>query len=133
MGSDQLKSNSMDFSTGLSDHEPLLGSPDPALPGSFPHRPFFGGGTPLAWLIKSESFRRGRKRTGRAWYQRRRVKLVVTVIGLLGCFFLVDWLMLLRLQDQDDGLEDFGVTENSSLSSSSGVPSPIRVCLVHVL
>ncbi|KDP20702.1 hypothetical protein JCGZ_21173 [Jatropha curcas] len=33
------------------------------------------------------------------WYQRKRVKGLVTVIGLLVLFFIVNWLMLLRLQD----------------------------------
>lgn len=132
MGSAQLKSNPMDVPGGPSDHEPLLRSPGPALPGLLPHWPFFSdGGSPLSWLIKSESFRRGKKRAGRAWYQRRRVKVAIAVIGLLGCFFLVDWLMLLRLEDQEIqhiSFEDIGVIGNSSLSSSVGVPSQIRVC-----
>ncbi|KAK4803709.1 hypothetical protein SAY86_003526 [Trapa natans] len=130
MGSAQLKSNPMDILGLPSEHDQLLESPGPAQPGSLPHSPFFRDGGSLPYLlIKSETFRRLKKRAGRAWYQRRRVKVIAAVIVVLGCFFLVDWLMLLRLQDQeieDINFGDIGVIGNYSMSSSMGVPSSIQ-------
>ncbi|XP_031391555.1 O-fucosyltransferase 15-like isoform X2 [Punica granatum] len=127
----------MDFPNGTSDQELLSSSPGPGRPGCLPVRPFFSedGGYPFSWLVKLESLsplsgrdRRGKRRAGRAWYQRRRVKAVVAVIGMLACFFIVDWLMLLRLQDHNIEIEDFEVIGNSSSSSSnsSKVPPPIK-------
>ncbi|KAF2309082.1 hypothetical protein GH714_000368 [Hevea brasiliensis] len=40
-----------------------------------------------------------KRKGGRECYQRKRVKGLVAVIGLVGSFFLVIWFMLLRLQD----------------------------------
>ncbi|XP_021819691.1 uncharacterized protein At1g04910-like [Prunus avium] len=62
--------------------------------------------------------RRAKRKVGRAWYSRKRVKFVVGVIGLLVLFFLMNWVMLLRLQDH--GLHsESGFSGNSSVASVS--------------
>lgn len=70
--------------------------------------------------------RRAKRKVGRAWYSRKRVKFVVGVIGLLVLFFLMNWVMLLRLQDH--GLHsESGFSGNSSVAS---VSVTVRVCAV---
>jgi hypothetical protein len=58
-----------------------------------------------------------KRKAAKAWYYRKRVKGLVGLIGLVGLFFLVNWIMLLRLQDQ-------GVDSKAGVSSSVS----IRVC-----
>ncbi|KAL5578757.1 hypothetical protein UlMin_011199 [Ulmus minor] len=64
---------------------------------------------------KQRSYQRGKRKVGRAWYGRKRIKGLVTLIGLLGLFLFVNWLMLLRLQDR--GVD----SEGSLLGNSSSV------------
>ncbi|XP_044512342.1 O-fucosyltransferase 15-like isoform X2 [Mangifera indica] len=55
-----------------------------------------------------------RKGCGRAWYQRKRVKSFFGVIGLVGFFLLVNWVMLSSLQDH--GQQQKLSLVNSSIS-----------------
>jgi hypothetical protein len=61
-----------------------------------------------------------KRKAAKAWYYRKRVKGLVGLIGLVGLFFLVNWIMLLRLQDP-------GVDSKAGVSGISGSVS-IRVC-----
>ncbi|KAJ8761326.1 hypothetical protein K2173_001382 [Erythroxylum novogranatense] len=76
----------------------------------------------LFWDQKQSQVKRGVKRKGgavRVWYQRKRVKGVVGVIALVGLFFLVNWFMLLRLQDdQVVSLQDHSSQNSSSVTVS---------------
>lgn len=57
-----------------------------------------------------------KRRATRAWYSRKRVKGAVALIGLVALFFFVNWIMLLRLQDQrPDRDSKTRVSENSVL------------------
>lgn len=66
---------------------------------------------------------RAKKKVGRAWYGKNRVKGLVAVIGLLGFFLLFNWMMLLRLQDH--GIDER--ERSSGNSSSASVSVSIRV------
>lgn len=55
-----------------------------------------------------------KRKAAKAWYYRKRVKGLVGLIGLVGLFFLVNWIMLLRLQDQ-------GVDSKAGVSSSVSI------------
>lgn len=61
--------------------------------------------------------RKGKRKAAKSWYSRKRVKGLVALIGLVGLFFLVNWIMLLRLQDQ---------AVNSKAANSSSVSVPLR-------
>ncbi|KAL0012266.1 hypothetical protein SO802_007374 [Lithocarpus litseifolius] len=57
-----------------------------------------------------------KRRAAKAWYSRKRVKGAVALIGLVALFFFVNWIMLLRLQDQrPDPDSKTRVSENSVL------------------
>ncbi|XVF26094.1 hypothetical protein REPUB_Repub13aG0270200 [Reevesia pubescens] len=60
-----------------------------------------------------------KRKGGKAWYQKKRVKGLVLVIALVGLFFLVNWFMLLRLQDHGIGPQN-GSSRNSSSVSVQG-------------
>lgn len=53
----------------------------------------------LPWDHKQQ-LRKGKRKAAQAWYSRKQLKGLVGLIGLVGFFFLVNWIMLLRLQDQ---------------------------------
>ncbi|KAB1201549.1 hypothetical protein CJ030_MR0G003144 [Morella rubra] len=53
----------------------------------------------LPWDHKQQ-LRKGKRQAAQAWYGRKQLKGLVGLIGLVGFFFLVNWIMLLRLQDQ---------------------------------
>ncbi|KAF2303675.1 hypothetical protein GH714_021144 [Hevea brasiliensis] len=57
-----------------------------------------------------------KRKGGRLWYQRKKVKGLVAVIGLVGLFFFVNWFMLLRLQDHR-------VADLQNYSSQNSPPS----------
>lgn len=72
-----------------------------------------------------KSKQRGRRKESRVWYAKRRVKWLVALIGLLGFFVLVNWMMLLRLPyngvDSNDGSKE--------KDSSDSVTVTVRVCV----
>ena len=59
---------------------------------------------------------RARRKVGRVWH-RRRVKVIVGVIGSVGLFFLTNWWMLSRLYDAGHGVKSSSRIANSSLIS----------------
>ncbi|KAJ0017574.1 hypothetical protein Pint_09797 [Pistacia integerrima] len=61
-----------------------------------------------------------RKGGGRVWYQRKRVKSLVGVIGLVGFFFFVNWFMLSSLQDHGQR-QKLSIVNSSSVSASVSV------------
>ncbi|KAI6704577.1 hypothetical protein NL676_007539 [Syzygium grande] len=63
---------------------------------------------------RSKTQQRAKRKMARRWYQRRGV---LFVIGLMGCFLFVNWLMLLSLQDHKVSIQG-GVTGNSSSAVS---------------
>lgn len=70
-----------------------------------------------------KSQQRAKRKVGRAWYGKKRVKGLVAVIGLLGFFLLFNWMMLLRLQDHGVDQRE----RSSGNSSSASVSVSIRV------
>lgn len=83
----------------------------------------------LKWLgllgvNKKELRKVKRKGGGRVWYQRKRVKGLLCVIGLIGLFFFVNWLMLSRLQDHGVVQQSESPVNSSSVSGSIS----IQVC-----
>ncbi|CAN6690175.1 unnamed protein product [Malus baccata var. baccata] len=72
---------------------------------------------PLDWVQKMQRRVSARKvGVERAWYSKKRVKGIVWVIGLLVFFFLMNWVMLLRLQGH-------GIRSESGLPGNSSLPS----------
>lgn len=86
-------------------------------------------------LHKLKFDKRVKKRTGIVWYQRKRVKGALFFILLVGLFFLVNWIMLLRLQEQDDRIQEHDDNANISNPGFSGnMSSPrisVQVCIVN--
>ncbi|XP_022954884.1 O-fucosyltransferase 2-like isoform X2 [Cucurbita moschata] len=76
-------------------------------------------------LHKLKVDRRVKKRAGIVWYQRTRFKGILILILLVGMFFLVNWVMLLRLQEQDDIIEEHHDNQaNSNPELPGNVSSP---------
>ncbi|XVF87788.1 hypothetical protein PTKIN_Ptkin18bG0149100 [Pterospermum kingtungense] len=67
-----------------------------------------------------------RRKGGRLWYQKKRVKGLVLVIALVGLFFLVDWFMLLRLQDHRVEPHNGPSKNSSSVSVQGKVKKPSK-------
>lgn len=67
---------------------------------------------------------KGKMKVGKSWYRRKRVKGLLLLIGLLGSFFLVNWIMLTRLQDETVR----PITELSGNSSAASVSVSVQVC-----
>ncbi|KAG2688421.1 hypothetical protein I3760_09G094200 [Carya illinoinensis] len=65
--------------------------------------------------LQLKAQQKGKRKAAKSWYSRERVKGLVALIGLVGLFFLVNWIMLLRLQDQ-------AVDSKAENSSSVSVP-----------
>ncbi|CAN6546740.1 unnamed protein product [Malus baccata var. baccata] len=89
-------------------------------PWSRPSSPTSSPGICLTQFSTSEAPPRAstRKVAERAWYSKKRAKWFVGVIGLLVLFFLMNCVMLLRLQDHGIRSES-GFSGNSSVSSVS--------------
>ncbi|XP_028773867.1 uncharacterized protein LOC114730926 [Neltuma alba] len=66
---------------------------------------------------------KGKLKAGKSWYRTKRVKGLLLLIGLLGSFFLVNWIMLTRLQDE----AVHPITELSRNSSADSVSVPVQV------
>lgn len=61
---------------------------------------------------------KGKVKAGKSWYRRKRVKGLLLLVVLLASFFLVNWIMLARLQDEAvHPLAE--LSENSSAASVS--------------
>ncbi|XP_068324427.1 O-fucosyltransferase 15-like [Pyrus communis] len=72
---------------------------------------------PLDWVPKMQRRTSARKvGVERPWYSKKRVKGIVGVIGLLVFYFLMNWVMLLRLQDH-------GIRSESGFPGNSSLPS----------
>ncbi|XP_059438977.1 O-fucosyltransferase 2-like isoform X1 [Corylus avellana] len=70
-------------------------------------------GLGLGFLWDQKQQLKVKRKATKAWYSRKRVKGLVSLIGLVGLFFLVNWIMLLRLQDH-------GVDSKAVVSGISG-------------
>ncbi|KAK9022991.1 hypothetical protein V6N11_003227 [Hibiscus sabdariffa] len=75
------------------------------------------------WGDRKKKSKKVKRRGAKVWYQKKRVKGLVAVVALVGLFFLVDWFMLLRLQDHRVGPPD-GFSRNSSSVSVRPQPQP---------
>ncbi|XWS12882.1 hypothetical protein CRYUN_Cryun37aG0128200 [Craigia yunnanensis] len=71
------------------------------------------------WRGRKKQSKKVKRKGGKVWYQKKSVKGLLVVIALVGLFFLVNWFMLLRLQDHRVGLHD-GSSRNSSSVSVQG-------------
>lgn len=80
--------------------------------------------------------KRVKKRAGAVWYQRKRIKGILFLIMLAGLFFFVNWVMLLRLQEQDDRIQEHDSNAVNSNPEYSGNVSSSRisvlVCIVDL-
>ncbi|XP_054785595.1 O-fucosyltransferase 15-like isoform X2 [Prosopis cineraria] len=65
---------------------------------------------------------KGKLKAGKSWYRTKRVKGLLLLLGLLGSFFLVNWIMLTRLQDE----AAHSITESSRNSSADSVPVSVQ-------
>ncbi|XWS15537.1 hypothetical protein CRYUN_Cryun34aG0008500 [Craigia yunnanensis] len=74
------------------------------------------------WGGRKKQSKKVKRKGGKVWYQKKRVKGLVVVIALVGLFFLVNWFMLLRLQDHRVGLHN----ESSRNSSSVSVQGKVK-------
>lgn len=68
-------------------------------------------------MHKLKADKRVKKKAGAVWYRRKRVKGLLFLILLVGLFFLVNWVMLSRLQEQDVRLQE---QDNKGVNSSTG-------------
>ncbi|KAK8551637.1 hypothetical protein V6N12_040268 [Hibiscus sabdariffa] len=68
------------------------------------------------WGDRKKKSKKVKRRGAKVWYQKKRVKGLVAVVALVGLFFLVDWFMLLRLQDHRVGPPDGSSRNSSSVS-----------------
>ncbi|KAK8642224.1 hypothetical protein V6N13_011579 [Hibiscus sabdariffa] len=75
------------------------------------------------WGDRKKQPKMVKRRGAKVWYQKKRVKGLIAVVALVGLFFLVDWFMLLRLQDHRVGHYD-GASRNSSSVSVRPQPQP---------
>ncbi|XP_011660300.1 O-fucosyltransferase 15 isoform X2 [Cucumis sativus] len=71
--------------------------------------------------------KRVKKRAGTVWYQRKRIKGILLLILLAGLFFFVNWVMLLRLQEQDDRIQQYDANAVNSNPEYSGNVSSSRI------
>ncbi|XP_022716152.1 uncharacterized protein At1g04910-like isoform X2 [Durio zibethinus] len=73
----------------------------------------------ILWGSRKKQSKKVKRKGGKVWYHKNRVKGLVVVIALVGLFFLVNWFMLLRLQDHRVGRHT-GSSRNSSSVSVQG-------------
>ncbi|KAK2644561.1 hypothetical protein Ddye_019756 [Dipteronia dyeriana] len=59
------------------------------------------------WETKKELKSLKVKGGGKVWYQKKKTKRVVFVVGLIGFFFLFNWFMIVSLQDGGEKIESF--------------------------
>ncbi|XVE87736.1 hypothetical protein DITRI_Ditri19aG0011700 [Diplodiscus trichospermus] len=101
---------------GSPSHSPRLG-PSRFINGERSRASFVGAELlRRLWGGRKQQSKRVKRKGGKVWYQKKRVKGVVVVIALVGLFFLVNWFMLLRLQDHRVGLHDRSSRNSSSVS-----------------
>lgn len=102
---------------GSPSHSPRLG-PSRFLNGEKSGASFVGAELlGKLWGDRKKQPKNAKRRGGKIWYQKKRVKGLVVVIALVGLFFLVDWFMLLRLQDHRVGSDDGSSRNASSVSA----------------
>ncbi|XWS19369.1 hypothetical protein CRYUN_Cryun31cG0009800 [Craigia yunnanensis] len=68
------------------------------------------------WGGRKKQSKKVKRKGGKVWYQKKRVKGLVVVIALVGLFFLVNWFMLLQLQEHRVGLHHGSSRNYSSVS-----------------
>ncbi|KAI9198130.1 hypothetical protein LWI28_010800 [Acer negundo] len=59
------------------------------------------------WETKKESKSLKRKGGGMVWYQKKKTKRMVFVVGLIGFFFIFNWFMIVNLQDGGEKIDSF--------------------------
>ncbi|OMO64790.1 hypothetical protein COLO4_31828 [Corchorus olitorius] len=74
------------------------------------------------WGSPKRQPKKGKRKGGKFWYQKKRVKGLVLVIALVGLFFVVNWFMLLQLQDHRVGAKK----ETSRNASSVSIQGKVK-------
>ncbi|KAH1065936.1 hypothetical protein J1N35_030923 [Gossypium stocksii] len=111
---------------GSPSHSPRLG-PSRFLNGEKSGASFFGAELlGKLWGDRKKQPKNAKRKGGKVWYQKKRVKGLVVVTALVGLFFLVDWIMLLRLQDHRVGSDDRSSRNASSVSAQVKVTKPSK-------
>ncbi|OMO76900.1 GDP-fucose protein O-fucosyltransferase [Corchorus capsularis] len=103
---------------GSPSHSPRLG-PSRFMNGEKSGASFVGAellGRLWDWGSPKRQPKKGKRKGGKFWYQKKRVKGLVLVIALVGLFFVVNWFMLLRLQDHRVGTKKESSRNASSVS-----------------
>ncbi|KAG8494382.1 hypothetical protein CXB51_012127 [Gossypium anomalum] len=109
---------------GSPSHSPRLG-PSRFLNGEKSGASFVGAELlGKLWGDRKKQPKNAKRKGGKVWYQKKRVKGLVVVSALVGLFFLVDWIMLLRLQDHRVGSDDRSSRNASSVSAQVKVTKP---------
>ncbi|KAL0534558.1 hypothetical protein IC582_028849 [Cucumis melo] len=103
--------------------------------GDVQHASSFSGFKIFGFLSdhSSDKFKvdkRVKKRAGAVWYQRKRIKGILFLIMLAGLFFFVNWVMLLRLQEQDDRIQEHDANAVNSNPEYSGNVSSSRISVL---
>ncbi|KAK8297396.1 hypothetical protein V6Z12_D05G186700 [Gossypium hirsutum] len=78
------------------------------------------------WGDRKKQPKNAKRKGGKVWYHKERVKGLVVLTALVGLFFLVDWIMLLRLQDHRVGSDDRSSRNASSVSAQVKVTKPSK-------
>lgn len=78
---------------------------------------------------KSKVDKRVKKRVGTVWYQRKRIKGILFLILLVALFFFVNWVMLLRLQEQDGSIQEH---EDNAVHSNPGYSGNVSASRISV-
>ncbi|KAA3489035.1 O-fucosyltransferase family protein isoform 1 [Gossypium australe] len=111
---------------GSPSHSPRLG-PSRFLNGEKSGASFVGAELlGKLWVDRKKQPKNAKRKGGKVWYQKKRVKGLVVVTALVGLFFLVDWIMLLRLQDHRVGSDDRSSRNASSVSAQVKVRKPSK-------
>ncbi|MFQ6639371.1 hypothetical protein Gotur_015359 [Gossypium turneri] len=111
---------------GSPSHSPRLG-PSRFLNGEKSGASFVGAELlGKLWGDRKKQPKNAKRKGGKVWYQKERVKGLVVVTALVGLFFLVDWIMLLRLQDHRVGSDDRSSRNASSVSAQVKVTKPSK-------
>nr|KJB57790.1 hypothetical protein B456_009G181200 [Gossypium raimondii] len=111
---------------GSPSHSPRLG-PSRFLNGEKSGASFVGAELlGKLWADRKKQPKNAKRKGGKVWYQKERVKGLVVLTALVGLFFLVDWIMLLRLQDHRVGSDDRSSRNASSVSAQVKVTKPSK-------
>ncbi|MBA0720449.1 hypothetical protein Golax_008070 [Gossypium laxum] len=111
---------------GSPSHSPRLG-PSRFLNGEKSGASFVGAELlGKLWGDRKKQPKNAKRKGGKVWYQKERVKGLVVVTALVGLFFLVDWIMLLRLQDHRVGSDNRSSRNASSVSAQVKVTKPSK-------